>query len=219
MIIQSIKLTVDTLIFTIMNGKLQILLIKRLIPPFENMWALPGGFIKDNENAIQAAKRELVEETNVKNEYLEQLYTFSSVDRDPRGRVVTIAYLALVNANNITLKAGSDAKEVKFFPIDKLPKLAFDHKEIVKYGIERLKYKLEYTNIAQYLLADKFIFSDLQEVYEIVFMQKFDPRNFRKKIEKIDIIQETGEMQIGVKHRPGKLFEFKNKKLEFVEII
>ncbi len=216
---QNILLTVDSLIFTIINQKLQLLLIKRLTEPFKDMRAIPWWFVLEDEDTLQAAYRELEEETNLRNVYLEQLYTFSKIDRDPRWRVVSVAYLAIVNNKNVTLKAGTDAKEAKFFPIDKLPKLAFDHKDMVMWWVKRLKSKLEYTNLAQFLLPEKFRFSDLQEIYEIIFSQRFDVRNFRKKIEKLDIIRETWEKEIGVNHRPGKLFEFKNKNVEIVDII
>ena len=139
----------------------------------------------ESEDCEQAAYRELQEETNVKNVYLEQLYTFSDVKRDPRGRVISIAYMALVARENMTIKAGSDAAEANFFPIENLPKLAFDHKKILGYALQRLRRKIEYTNVAQYILPKKFTLSELQKVYEIVLGQDIDVRNFRKKVDKI----------------------------------
>jgi 8-oxo-dGTP diphosphatase len=183
------------------------------------MRALPGWFVLDNENLEQAAHRELEEETSVKNIYLEQLYTFSEVKRDPRGRVISAAYMALVARENIIIKPGTDAKEAQFFPINKLPKLAFDHKKIMDYAIQRLKWKMEYTNVAQYILAKRFTLSELQKVYEIVLWQKIDVRNFRKKIDKLGLVRETGEKEIGVQYRPAKLYEFTTKKLEVVEVL
>jgi len=219
MIKQKILVTVDNVIFSIVENKPQVLLIKRAIDPFKGEWAIPGWFVLDDEDTEKAAYRELEEETNVKNAYLEQLYTFSDVDRDPRWRVVSIAYMALVNRESMTIKAGSDANDAQFFPINKLPKLAFDHKKIINYAIQRLKWKFEYTNVAQYILPKKFTLSELQNVYEIVMEQTFDVRNFRKKIEKLNIIKETGEKEVGVQNRPAKLYTFVNKWIKIVDII
>lgn len=219
MIKQDILLTVDSVVYTIINEKLQVLLIKRLVDPYKESWAIPWGFVLETETLEQAAYRELMEETNVKNIYLEQLYSFSDIDRDPRWRVVSVAYMAVINNKNLSLKAWTDAKEVKFFPIDRLPKLAFDHKNILNYAYTRLKWKLEYTNIAQYFLPEKFTFSDFYNIYSIIFQKEFDIRNFKKKIEKLWIIEETGEIQIWVKHRPAKLFQFVNKELSIVEVL
>jgi len=133
----------------------------------------------------------LEEETSVKNAYLEQLYTFSEVKRDPRGRTISCAYMALISRENMTIKAGSDASDAKFFNIKKLPKLAFDHKKIVDYAIQRLKRKMEYTNVTQYILPKKFTLKQLQDVYETVLDQKIDVRNFRKKIDRLDIVKPT----------------------------
>lgn len=213
MINQNVLVTVDNVVFTIINDKLQVLLIKRWIEPFKDFRAIPGWFVLEDEDLETAAHRELEEETNIKNIYLEQLYTLWTPWRDPRWRVITVAYMAVIARENITIKAWTDANEVKFFPVDKLPKLAFDHKEILNYAYIRLKYKLWYTNVAQYFLPQKFKLSDLQNTYEIVYWQEFDTRNFRKKIEKLDIVEETWEMQVWVKHRPAMLYRFKEKDL------
>lgn len=217
MIKQNIFVTVDNVIFTIINKKLSVLLVKRLIEPFKDYWALPGWFVLENESLEQAAYRELQEETNVKEVYLEQLYTVWNPQRDPRWYVVSVCYLALTNMNNITLKAWSDAKEVKFFPINNLPKLAFDHKDIIKTAISRLKWKLTYSNIVKFLLPEKFTLTQLQEVYEIILEKKLDTRNFRKKIEKLWIIESTGEKEFWVNHRPALLYKFKHKNLIYLE--
>lgn len=216
---QNILVTVDGVIFSIVSGKLQILLIKRLLDPFKDSWALPGWFVLDHEDLETAAYRELEEETNVKEVYLEQLYTFWGPERDPRWNVVSVAYMAIVPRDKITLKAGTDSTEAKFFPIKDLPDLAFDHQFIIDYGYQRLRWKLEYTNVAQYFLPNKFKFSDFQNVYEIVLNQKLDVRNFKKKVEKLKIIKDTGEKEIDVKHRPGKLFKFVDKKIKIVDIL
>lgn len=192
---QNILITVDNVIFTIIDDKLHVLLIKRLIEPFKDSWTIPGGFVLEEENLEQAAHRELQEKTNVKGVYLEQLYTFSDPKRDPRGRVISATYMALVARDNIVVKTGSYASDAKFIPVNKLPKLAFDHKKIVDYAIKRLKWKFEYTNVAQYILPAKFTLSQLQKVYETVCEQKFDVRNFRKKIDKLGIVKETGEKE------------------------
>lgn len=219
MIKQHILVTVDNIIFTITEGSLQILLIKRLIDPFKGKWALPGGFVLENETLQEAAYRELAEETSVKNVYLEQLYTFSEVKRDPRWRTISCSYIALMSRENMTLKAWSDASEAKFFDVKKLPKLAFDHKKIVEYAIQRLKWKMEYTNVAQYILPKKFTLRQLQDVYQTILDQEIDVRNFRKKIDKLGLVKETWEKEIGVQYRPVKLYNFVDKNLKIVEIL
>lgn len=219
MIKQKILVTVDNVIFTVIKDELNVLLIKRLIDPYKNMRAIPWWFVYDNEDCQTAAYRELEEETSVKNVYLEQLYTFSDPKRDPRGRVVSIAYMALVSRENILLKAWSDAAEVKFFPIKSLPKLAFDHKKILDYAIQRIKRKVEYTNVAQYILPSKFTPSQLQKVYETILDSKIDVRNFRKKLDKLNIVKDTWQKEIWVQNRPAKLYQFRSKKVEIVEII
>lgn len=216
---QNILITVDNIVFSIVDQQLQVLLIKRLIEPFKDMRALPGWFVLENENLEKAAHRELEEETSVKNIYLEQLYTFSEVNRDPRGRVISCAYMALVARENIIINPGSDAAETQFFAVNKLPKLAFDHKKVIEYALQRLKWKMEYTNIAQYILPRKFTLSELQKVYETILNQAIDVRNFRKKIEKLWLVKETGEKEIGVQYRPAKLYEFSTRKLEIVDVL
>ncbi len=185
MIKQNILLSVDNVIFTLMNEKLQVLLIMRNMEPFKGMWTIPGGLALDGETLEHSAYQKLKEKTNISNIYLEQLYTFSDVNRDPRGRTIATAYMALVARENILIKSGAETGEVKFFPVSNLPKLGFDHKTIIEYAIKRLKWKLEYTNVAQYILPAKFTLTQLQKVYEIVLDQKFDVRNFRKKIDKL----------------------------------
>ncbi len=219
MIKQKILVTVDNVIFTIIQDQLHVLLIKRNIEPFKNQRSAPWWFVLDNEDCDVAAYRELEEKTNVKNVYLEQLYTFSDPKRDPRGRVISIAYMALVARENIFIKAWSYTSEVKFFPVDSLPKLWFDHKKIIEYAVQRLKWKMEYTNLSQFILPTKFTLSELQKVYETILNKKFDVRNFRKKIDSLHIIKETWEKEIWVQYRPAKLYKFLDKKVKIIEII
>lgn len=213
------SVTVDIVIFTIQNNELKILLVKRAIEPFKNMWAIPGGFVRIQESLEEAAKRELLEETGVKDVYLEQLYTFGDVKRDPRGRVITAAYYALVKSDNIKLKATTDVSEAKFFLASKLPKLAFDHEKILEYALKRLRWKFEYTTIAFSLLPDKFSLTELQKIYEIIFNKKFDKRNFRKKIISLNLVEKTKEKEENVSYRPPKLYKLKKKIGEIVEIL
>ncbi len=210
--------TVDIVIFTIKDNDLKVLLVKRGIEPFKGMWAIPGGFVRINESLEDAARRELREETGVKDVYLEQLYTFGDLGRDPRGRVITVAYFALVNSENLKLKATTDVKEAKWFSVRKLPPLAFDHEKILKYALKRLRWKFEYTTVAFSLLPKKFTLSELQRIYEIVFNKKFDKRNFRKKILSLNILKKEGKKR-NVSHRPPQLYSLKKKIGEIVEIL
>ncbi|HZN62942.1 MAG TPA: NUDIX hydrolase, partial [Planctomycetota bacterium] len=143
----NVRVTVDTVIFTIRDRTLQALLVKRAGPPFQGKWAIPGGFVLEGESLDQAALRELKEETGVSDVYLEQLYSFGDPGRDPRGRVITIAYFALIGSDHTSVEAGTDAAEAKWFPMNALPPLAFDHETILEYALERLKYKLDYTTV------------------------------------------------------------------------
>lgn len=212
------SVTVDIILFTVKESDLKVLLVNRDIEPFKGMWAIPGGFIRMEENLEQAAKRELLEETNVKDVYLEQLYTFGDIRRDPRTRVITVAYFALVNAGKFKLKASTDVKDVKWFSMYELPKLAFDHREILDYALRRLRWKLAYTTVAFSLLPERFTLTQMQKIYEIIFDKKFDKRNFRKKIKGLNLVKETSEFQEDVTHRPAKLYT-RNKKIgEIVEI-
>lgn len=212
------SVTVDIVIFTIKDNDLKVLFVKRKIAPFKNSWAIPGGFVRINESLEEAAKRELQEETGVRNVYLEQLYTFGDPKRDPRGRVITIAYMALVNSDSIKLKATTDVSDAQWFSIKKIPQLAFDHKKILDYSLKRLKWKFEYTTIAFSLLQKEFTISQVQNIYEIVFNKQFDKRNFAKKLLSIDILDKEG-IKKDVSHRPPMLYSLKKNIGEIVEII
>ena len=201
--------TVDIVLFTIREGLLHVLLIKRLIKPFENRYAIPGGFVLEGESLDAAAKRELQEETNVSDVYLEQLYTFGEPKRDPRGRVITVAYYALV-PNTQTLRAGTDAKEAGWFPLTDVPPLAFDHAAILEYARQRLRNKLDYTNVGFELLPEKFTLSELQSVHEAILGEQLDKRNFRRKLAERGIVKPLKEWR-ETGRRPAQLYRFIHK--------
>ena len=206
------QVTVDIVIFTIQEGVLKVLLVKRRISPFIGQVAIPGGFVREDENLDQAALRELQEETGVSDVYLEQLYSFGSPDRDPRGRVITVAYFALISADR-RLKAGGDVSEAHWYPTDKLPPLAFDHAAILDYAVERLRNKLEYTTVGFQLLSEKFTLTELQEVYEAILGKKLDKRNFRRKMSILKILKPLPEYRRGGQ-RPAQLYRFVASRFE-----
>ena len=206
------QVTVDIVIFTIQEGTLKALLVKRRISPFIGQFAIPGGFVREDENLDQAALRELKEETGVSDVYLEQLYSFGNPDRDPRGRVVTVAYFALISADR-RLKAGGDVSEARWYHTDKLPPLAFDHAAILDYAVERLRNKLEYTTVGFQLLPEKFTLTELQEVYEAILGKKLDKRNFRRKMSILKILKPLPEYRRGGQ-RPAQLYRFVASRFE-----
>lgn len=208
-IIEAPSVTVDIVIFTIKDDELIVLLIKRKTEPYVDSWAIPGGFILVREKLHEAALRELKEETGVENLFLEQLYTFGNPDRDPRKRVITVAYYALVNFDKLKPKAGSDAKEVNWFNVKNLPQLAFDHSEIISCAKDRLCSKLDYSNAAFQLLPEEFTLTELQKVYEIILDRNLDKRNFRKRILSMNLLNETNKTKMEGYHRPAKLYSFK----------
>ena len=201
------SVTVDVVILTLRNDDLQVLLVKRKAAPYLNRWAIPGGFVRRNEPLETAARRELEEETGVRDVYLEQLYTFGDPKRDPRGRVITVTYFALVPAP-LALKAGSDAADARWWSMYDLPALAFDHGRILDYALTRLRYKLEYTAVGFQLLPPCFTLTELQKAYEIVLGVQLDKRNFRRKILEAEIIEETGEYRAG-EGRPAMQYRFR----------
>lgn len=209
------SVAVDVVVFAIIKNELNVLLIKRVVEP-KDMWAIPGGFVKEDESLDDAAIRELKEETGVSNVYLEQLYTFGEPKRDPRGRVISVSYFALVNHEVLSLKSGSDAKEAKWFPINHNQKLAFDHDKILKYARKRLIWKLEYTNVAYGFLPTRFSLTDLQKVYEAVLGVKLDKRNFRRKFIATNLIKATKAKEGGA-HRPATLYEFTLKNITYIK--
>lgn len=205
-------LTVDCVVFGLDEQDLKILLIQRGSEPFRGAWAIPGGFVNVDESLEEAALRELREETGVRDVFLEQLYTFGDVHRDPRRRIVTVAYYALVNLRDHTIRAATDASSAAWFSVDDIPTLAFDHGRIVETALRRLRGKVRYEPIGFELLPGKFTLTQLQRMYEKILEQDIDKRNFRKKILGMDLLQELDEVQVDVAHRAARLYRFDEKK-------
>ena len=200
--------TVDGVVFGYDDADLKVLLIQRDLAPYKGKWALPGGFVNINESLEDAARRELEEETGITKLYLEQLYTFGEPKRDPRERVISVAYYALVKLADHAVRAASDARNGAWFPVADLPQLAFDHEEILEVALRRLKGKIRYEPIGFELLPEKFPLSELQRLYETILEQPLDKRNFRKKILSMGLLADTEEIQQDVAHRAARLYRF-----------
>ncbi len=206
------NLTVDCVVFGLDEEDLKVMLIRRNLSPFKGRWALPGGFVRMNETLDEAARRELREETGIEKVYLEQLYTFGDMDRDPRERVVTVAYYALVKLGGHKIKAATDAEKAAWFSIDDMPELAFDHQRIVQTALTRLKGKVRYEPIGFELLPKKFTLTKLQNFYEIILDKKLDKRNFRRKINMMKLLAPLDEVEEDVAYRAARLYRFDEKK-------
>jgi 8-oxo-dGTP diphosphatase len=209
--------TVDLVIFTVEYDQLKVLLVKRADEPFEGFWSLPGGFLKLGESLDDAALRVMVEKTGVHEVYLEQLYTFGKPERDPRSRVITVTYFALIPWKNLLQPESKKVSDVTWYALDEMPPLAFDHHEILDYAVNRLRAKAGYSNIVYGLLPEYFRLSDLQKMYEIILNKKLDKRNFRKKILASGLLQSTGQKAILGAHRPAMLYQFKKREFLFLD--
>lgn len=212
--------TVDVVIFTIQEDEadrehqLHVLLINRHFNPFEGQWAIPGGFVRADETLEQAARRELEEETGLHDVYLEQLYTFGDPQRDPRGRVISVAYFALVRADQQTLRGSEEAAEVGWFSVKALPQpLAFDHAHIVRFAIDRLRAKLEYTTLAFQLLPEVFTLPELKRTYEQILGEELDRGNFYRKIKEAALLEPVGRLRESG-GRPAALYRFRPERRE-----
>jgi len=206
-------IAVDVVLFTIQGGTLKVLLVKRQRVPYRGTWALPGGMVGADESVDAAALRELQEETNIGNIYLEQLYTFGDPNRDPRGRVISVSYYALVNWQQFQLKARQRVSEADWFPVKRLPLLAFDHQRIVDYALERLRNKINYTTVGFQLLPRQFTLTELQGAYEVILGQRLDKRNFRRKMLQLGILKGTQAFKANGRQRPARLYTFTEPKV------
>lgn len=201
-------LAVDGVVFGLDADGLKVLLIRRGLEPFLGTWALPGGFVRLDEDLDAAVRRELREETGLDTAFLEQLATFGAPDRDPRERVVTVAYYALVRLSDHRVQAATDAREAAWFAMDDLPTLAFDHRNILDTALHRLQGKVRYQPIGFELLPTKFTLAQLQCLYEQVLDRPLDKRNFRKKVLALGVLQELEEVEKDVAHRAARLYRF-----------
>jgi 8-oxo-dGTP diphosphatase len=204
-------LATDCVIFGFDHGKLKLLVTQRETNPFQDQWALPGGFVFINETTTECATRILAEKVGLKNVFIEQLYTFSALDRDPRERIVTVAYFALVNTSQFQLVAGRDTIKAEWFELTELPNLAFDHQEIVNLAIQRIKGKVSYQPIGFELLNEKFTLAELQNVYEAILNITIDKRNFRKKLLAMNLLVALEEKETNVARKPGRYYKFDKK--------
>ncbi|MFO0714383.1 MAG: NUDIX domain-containing protein [Sandaracinus sp.] len=210
-------LTVDAVVLAFDAGRLSVLLVKRGLPPFEGAWALPGGFVHVDETLDRAVRRELAEETGLTDVYLEELKTFSRVDRDPRERVISVAFVALVRGRSTRIHEGSDAAEARWFALEALPPLAFDHAEILEAARERLRARVRTRPVGFELLPERFPLRALQELYEAVLGVSLDKRNFRKRVLALDVLEPTGELEASVAHRAAALYRFDEKRYRRLE--
>ena len=206
-------IAVDVVLFTIQGGTLKVLLVKRDRPPSRGAWSLPGGIVGPDESVDDAALRELQEETNIGNIYLEQLYTFGEPTRDPHDRLVTVAYYALVNWQQFQLKVRQRVSEANWFPIKRLPPLAVDHQRIVDYALERLRNKINYTTVGFQLLSRQFTLTELQSSYEVILSKRLDKRNFRRKMLQLGILKGTRDFKANGRQRPARLYTFTEPKV------
>lgn len=209
--------SVDNVLFGFDEKMLKVLLIKRGEEPFSDYWALPGDLVYPDENLRDAPLRVLNQLTGIQNMYLEQVKAFGKKDRHPLGRVITVAYLSLVNVNKVQLKPSSFAQIVKWMPVDSIEELAFDHVEILNDCLNSLKQSVQQRPIGFELLEEKFTLSDLQELYEAILATSLDKRNFRKKLLSMEILVDTNELQTGVAHRPARLYSFDQEKYEYLK--
>ncbi len=212
---QNIKIAVDAIVFGYSQHQLHVLLVKQKYGHLKNKWVIAGGFVKDDETLTHAVKRELKEEAGITVDYMEQLYTFGDdIHRDPRFRVITVAYFALVNPAKLKLVADTDAEEARWFPMNEVPKLGFDHNDILKVAIKRLKDKLTYQPIGFDLLPKEFPFSDLENLYCSILETEIDRRNFRKKVLSFGLVEETEKYATKKEGRPAKLYRFNRQKYQ-----
>jgi len=209
---------VDVVVFTLYRKSLQCLLVKVKDGPFAEMWAFPGGLVAAGESLDQAAQRELQERTGLRNVYLEQLYTFGTPERDPATRVVSVSYLALVPHRRGSLKPSVKYAAVKWFPTSRIPALAYDHSQVARLALHRLRSKLQYTNIVFSLLPSEFTLGELQEIYETILRRPLDRRNFRKKILALGLLNPLRKLRRGA-HRPASLYAFKKRRPMIVEML
>ncbi|MCP4688181.1 MAG: NUDIX domain-containing protein [Desulfobacterales bacterium] len=214
-----VVIAADTIIFTIKEDALNVLLIEMKKEPRAGRWAVPGGLVKPEESVDAAAKRHLEACTGISHVYLEQLYTFGRVDRDPFGRVVSVAYFALIPWEDVRLNSSRSRTDIQWREVSRLPELAYDHGEMIRRAVERLKAKIEYTNIAYSLLPPRFTLTELQKIYEIILGRTLDKRNFRKKIVSLKIVEKTGDAVSGKAHRPAALYKFTTRDIQMVRVI
>ncbi len=214
-----VLIAADTVIFTVKEEELNVLLVKTNKAPFKGQWAAPGGLVKPDESVDSAAKRHLRTATGIGDVYLEQLYTFGRVDRDPFGRVVSVAYFALIPWRDFRRNGAGRRADIQWRGVSRLPGLAYDHGEMIRCAVERLKAKIEYTNIAYSLLPPRFTLTELQRIYEIILGRELDKRNFRKKIVSLKIVQKTGDAVSGKAHRPAALYEFTTRDIRMARVI
>ena len=209
--------TVDLVIFTVNDDTLKVMLVKRTEEPFADSWSIPGGFLKVSESLDDAVLRVLKEKAGVENVYVEQLYTFGDPKRDPRARVITVTYFALIPWKDLIHPPSDKISDLTWSPVNHLPRLAFDHREIVEYAVRRLRAKASYSNIVYGLMPRQFRLSELQRMYEIIINDKLDKRNFSKLMLATGLLQETGRKDIAGAHRPAMLYKFKKMEIAFLD--
>ncbi len=207
-------LTTDCVIFGFDENALKVLLIERKNEPFKGQWAFPGGFVNMDEDTETCAKRELFEETGLKNVYVEQLHTFSDTNRDPRGRVVSVAYYATIRIEDYKLLAGDDAANAHWFRVNELPALAFDHDMMFRISFNRLKNKIRYQPVGFELLNEQFTMSELQRLYEVILEMQLDRRNFRKKLINTGLLIPADLNQPDIRHKAARYYRFNREKYD-----
>ncbi len=216
---QNIRVATDAVIFTVRRGELMVLLIQMKKEPYVGKWAIPGGLLEKNERSEDAARRILKTQTGVTQAHLEQLATFDDPKRDKLGRVVSIAYVALVPSEHVILKTSEKYMDVRWWSVRKLPPLSYDHKDMATVAVNRLRAKLEYTNVVWSLLPPQFTLTELQEIYEIILGRTLDKRNFRRRLLDLGIVAATGTKRMGGAHRPAELYKFKHRAMEYIDIL